>query len=84
MTWWWHKPFDRRRLRREIREMARDDPRLLQFWSSLCKGGDVAELELCRLMLADLAEEMGRPVIGKMIREWTTCVDPNPKRRGRR
>ena len=81
MSWWFTARFDKRRLRRELREMANQNLQLLNIWYSLYERGDVQEQELARLMLADLCEEMGRPVIGRMVREWTSCLPPKERKR---
>ena len=85
MTFWRAANFDHRRMRRELSALGKESPAALETWCRLCRKGDEDELEMGRLMLADMAEESGRHVLARMIREWMTCRKPGKKKaRGRR
>ncbi len=87
MSWWFTHSFDKKRLRRELSQLSQQDPTLHQLWYALyepARLSDHEDLEMARLMLADRAEEHGRPVLAKMIREWTSCVPPKYRQKKRK
>jgi hypothetical protein len=65
--WYYLSNFDWRRLRRELAELSREDSTVLLLWRAVArKGGG----KLQQFALADRVEELGRPVLAKMVREY--------------
>jgi hypothetical protein len=81
MTWYYLCAFDHKRLQRELLELhaRRPETRHLRL---LLQGR--APQDMDRLALADVAEEEGFAVLGKMVREWMTISRDKAKAAARR
>lgn len=84
MTWYYKGKFDRRRLRREMKEVSVKRAEFSVLWHIICRKGDTKEQELARLAMADMMEEEGYHVMSCVLREHTYCRGEARKRRKRK
>lgn len=81
MPWWYRFTFEKRRFKRELKELAARRPDATSLLH-LLKGDGSQEID--RLALADVAEEEGYSVLARMIRDYLTTIEKVGKERWKR
>ncbi len=84
MTWYYGGKFDKKRLRREMIDVSSRRPEFTDLWHIIVRAGDVDDLELARLAMADIMEEEGYAVMARCLRDYTYCKGEKRKRKRRR